>query len=61
LLSSVSLSLLDVTDFTEFYGVQCVQALCMPCSQHFIKDTSSGTKHGVLAVGKLPDRKYFVT
>lgn len=61
LLPSLSLALLEVTDFSEFYGVQCVQALYVPCSQHFIKDISSGTKHSVLAGGNLPDRKYFIT
>lgn len=60
LLPDVSLALFEVTNFTEFYGVQCVQALNMPCSQHFIKDISSGTKHSILAGGNLPNRKYFI-
>lgn len=60
LLPDLSLALFEVTDFTEFYGVQCVQALYMPCTQHFIKDISSGTKYRILGGGNLPDRKYLV-
>lgn len=60
LLPDLSVAFFEVTDFTEFYGVQCVQALYMPCSQHFIKDISSGTKHSILACGNLTDRKYFI-
>lgn len=55
LLTDLSLALFEVTDFTEFYGGQCV-----PCSQHFIKDISSGTKHSILTGGNPPNRKYFI-
>lgn len=58
LVPDLPVALFEVTDFTEFYGGQCVQALHMPCSQHFIKDISSGSKHSILACVKLPDRKY---